>query len=312
MDEAEFAVIAPFLEFRRLLKDAVVFNEGDSGGDIFILISGKLNAYAAQPDGIMRYLGSIGPVNFLGEMAVIAHEPQSSTVIVREDAEMMVLRGDDFYRIVFEHPAIGIKMLRIIEESQNRQFEDSFRDLNDLLRWGEAARRRAVTDDLTGLYNRRFLVESIKTRFKQGSLGLRKMSLLMLDLDRVHEINELHGIEAGDRAIIAVAGILTSFLRSEDISARLAGDEFAVLLIDADSSSASLIADRIREAVALRPLTVPEDPGSERMVPIKIETSIGIAVAPTHADSETTLISLADDALRRAKVLGRNRVELAR
>jgi diguanylate cyclase (GGDEF)-like protein len=311
MSEPEFAVISSFLEFRPIAKDAVIFNEGDSGKEMFILLSGELGAYISQSDGTARWLFDIRPVDFFGEMSIIANEPRSATIVARNNAEVMVLRSVDFYRIVFEHPLIGIKMLRIIEDVQNEWLDRSFRHLNDLMRWGETARRRAITDELTGLYNRSFLEESIQDRFEQGSVGLRKMSLLMMDLDRVHEINERYGSKAGDRVLISTAEILGSFLRSEDISARLSGDEFAVLLLDADGSNAKNIADRIREAVSARPVAVPEKPGSEKITHIYVRTSIGIAVAPTHADSGAALISLADKALRRAKDLGRNRVELA-
>jgi diguanylate cyclase (GGDEF)-like protein len=311
MDEAEFALIAPFFEFRRASRGVVVFTEGDTNQELFILVSGELNAHVTQPDGTQRWLYNIYPVNYFGEMAVIAREPQSATVIARQSAEMMVLRGADFYRIISDYPRVAIKMLGAIADTQNRWLEKSFRHLGDLLRWGETARRRAITDDLTGLYNRSFLEESIKDRFSQGSVGLRQMSLLMMDLDRVHEINERHGVKAGDQVIITMAEILGTLLRSEDISARLSGDEFAALLIDADGPSARMIADRIREAAAFRAVAVPETPGSEQLVTIPIRISIGIAVAPAQADNGPALMSLADAALRRAKVLGRNRVELA-
>jgi diguanylate cyclase (GGDEF)-like protein len=223
----------------------------------------------------------------------------------------MVLQGIDFYRIVFEHPMIGVKLLKAIGVVQNQWLDQSSKHLGDLMRWGETARRRAITDELTGLYNRSFLEESVKDRFDQGSVGLRKMSLMMLDLDRVHVINERHGPRAGDLVIIAVADILRALMRSGDIAARLAGDEFAVLLPDTELEDARLVAERVREAVQAQEVPVPRAPGTAETVSIRIRTSIGIAVAPTHARDVENLVFAADMALRKAKEGGRNRVHTA-
>jgi diguanylate cyclase (GGDEF)-like protein len=179
------------------------------------------------------------------------------------------------------------------------------------LRWGETARRRAITDELTGLYNRHFLEESIIDRFEQGSVYLRKMSLLMMDLDQVHMINEHYGVQAGDQVIVAVADILRSLMRSGDIAARLSGDEFAVLLPDTDQEDARVVAERVREAVPAREIRVPKSPGAAERTGLNVHISIGIAVAPVHAKNMESLIFTADGALRKAKDWGRNRVELA-
>jgi diguanylate cyclase (GGDEF)-like protein len=311
MSELEFNALVAFMERRRIKKGNVLFNEGDAGEEMFILLSGQLSAYVCQSDGAQRWMFNIPPGDFLGEMSIIANEPRSATIIANEDSDVMVLQGIDFYRIVFEHPIIGIKMLTAIGDVQNLWLDQSSRHLKDLMRWGETARRRAITDELTGLYNRRFLEESLKDRFEHGSVGFRKMSLMMMDLDRVHEINERYGPQVGDRVIITVAEVLRSLMRSGDISARLAGDEFAVLLPDTDGKDAKRIAERVRETVSIQQVSVSPKSGVHEQVTINIRTSIGIAVAPTHADNEKMLVLIADRTLRRAKELGRNRVELA-
>jgi diguanylate cyclase (GGDEF)-like protein len=223
----------------------------------------------------------------------------------------MVLQGIDFYRIVYEHPMIGVKLLKTICAVQTQWFDHSSKSYSDLMRWGETARRRAITDELTGLYNRRFLEESLKDRFEHGSVGLRKISLMMMDLDKVHLINERHGPQGGDSVIIAVADILRSVMRSGDIAARLAGDEFSVLLPDTDIEEARQVAERIRESVQKLRVTVPQSPGAAEKVSISICTSIGIAAAPVHAKTVDDLIFTSDKALRKAKEAGRNRVEIA-
>ena len=312
MSELEFNAVSVFLE-RLMVKDGdAVFREGDPGEHMYILVSGKLNAYVGQPDGTQRRMFEIKPGDFFGEMSIIANEPRSATLTAIEDTVIMALPGIDFYRIVFEHPMIGVKMLKAISRVQNSWLDQTSLHLSDLTRWGETARRRAITDEMTGLYNKRFLDDSIKDRFEQGSVGIRSIAILMLDLDKIHNINERHGTPAGDSIFMAVADILRSCTRSGDICARFAGDEFAVFLPDTGIEEAKIIAERIRETVAAKKYAVPKSPDTVEKIEINVRTSIGVAVAPLHAKSRETLLLSADTALRRAKELGRNRVELAK
>ncbi|MDR2111312.1 MAG: GGDEF domain-containing protein [Spirochaetaceae bacterium] len=311
MSGLEFNAVTAFLERRRVAENATVFQEGDPGEEMFILLAGELNAYACHSDGTQRWMFKIPPGDFFGEMSIIANEPRSVTIIAKTACDLMVLQGIDFYRIIFEHPMIGVKMLRAIGEVENLWLDQSSRHLKDLMRWGETARRRAITDELTGLYNRRFLEDSIKDRFNHGSIGIRFMSLMMMDLDKVHSINERHGSQAGDLVIMAVADILRTHIRPGDVAARLAGDEFAVLLPDTRGNETMNIAERIRIAVLERKVSVPQSPGSEERVDIGIRISIGIAVAPIHAKSGEALVLAADEVLQQAKKQGRNRVEIA-
>ncbi|GHU84243.1 diguanylate cyclase [Spirochaetia bacterium] len=311
MSELEFTAVTAFMERRRIRKGVIVFNEGDKGEELFILIAGSLIASITQPDGVKCLLFNVPQGSFFGEMSVIAREPRSATITAEEDSDVLVLQGIDFYRILYEHPMIGVKLLKAIGKVESGWLENSARHLNDLMRWGETARRRAVTDELTGLNNRRFLEDSIKERFHQGSLGSREMSLMMIDMDKIHEINERHGSQAGDIVISAFADIIRAAVRTGDIAARLSGDEFSVLLPDTGEEGAKDIARRIRTAVNEIEVPVPAAPGAAARVPITIRASIGIAVAPTHASSGESLFYAADTALRKAKALGRDRVELA-
>jgi diguanylate cyclase (GGDEF)-like protein len=309
MSGLEFIAVNAFLERRRISKGETIFNEGDRGKDMFVLLSGSLNAFKRQSDGTQRWLFDIAPGGLLGEMSIIANEPRSVTIIAKENSELMVLQGTDFYRIVFEFPMLGIKMLNSIRIVQNGWLNHNLKYMLDLIQWGETARLRAIPDALTGLYNRNFLQESIKDRFKMGAVGARKMSLIMMDLDRVHEINNRYGSAGGDRVIITMADILKSICRPGDIAARLSGDEFVILLPDTGGHDALPIAEKIREMVASQTISV-SLPGSDKADEFQIRTSLGIATAPKHADNVRDLLHYADMALRKAKEKGRNRVEL--
>jgi diguanylate cyclase (GGDEF)-like protein len=311
MSRLEFNAIRVFLEPGFVKKGDTVFTEGEKGGAMYFLLSGILSAFVKQSDGTNQFMFNIKPGDFFGEMSIIANEPRSATLVAKDDACFMVFQGIDFYRIIFDHPVIAVKMLKAISTVQNVWLNQNAKHLNDLVRWGETARRRAIFDELTGLYNRNYLNDSLQDRFEHGSIGLRKLALLMMDLDRVHEVNEQYGVSAGDQVIIAAANVITDNLRSGDIAARLSGDEYSLILPDTDIDEACMIAESIRNAVNEKKIYVPKEPGSSIMEELHIRTSIGIAVAPIHAKDRDSLFLRSDEALRKAKELGRNRVEVA-
>jgi diguanylate cyclase (GGDEF)-like protein len=310
LERDEFEIVAKELKTLDVKKGEFIFKEGDSGEDMFIHFSGTLSAYGTQSDGNQRHLFDVTKGDFFGEMSIIAHEPRSASIRAEEDSTTIMLRGDDFYRIISEYPIIGFKLLRTIGKVQNEWLGQSSKSYSDLIRWGEAARRRAITDEMTGLYNRRFLEESINERFSNQSMNLRIMTLLMMDLDKIHGINDRYGTKAGDIVIVTTAEIIRSCLRPGDIPSRLSGDEFAILLPDTDVEDAAKVAERIRENIEIRQIEVPASPGAAETALIGTRTSIGIAIAPAHAKTTEELEEASDAALRKAKQMGRNRVEI--
>ena len=307
----ELDAVAAFLEPRSVKSGEVIFNEGAAGEEMFVIISGRIGAWVAQADGTQQWSFELRSGDFFGEMSIIANESRSATLTAQEDTELVSLHGVDFYRVVFEYPMIGAKILIAIKKVQNTWLEQVSKHLGDLMRWGETARRRAVSDELTGLYNRRFLEKSAGERFEQISSGLRSVSLMMMDLDRIHRINDAYGMKAGDMVFISTAEVIRSATRAGDICARLSGDEFAVLLPDAGIEEACMIAERARINIASRKVPVPVSHESNSRTEITVCASIGIASAPVHANTWENLLRAADSALRRAKELGRNRVVVA-
>jgi len=311
LSELELNAVAAFLEPCGVKKDGVIFTEGAAGEEMFILVSGKINAWVNHADGSRQQMFEIKPGDFFGEMSIIANESRSATLAAAVDSELLVFHGIDFYRIIFEHPMIGVKILRAIRKVQNIWLDQISKHFGDLMRWGETARRRAICDELTGLYNRRFLEKSAKDSFEEGVVGLRSVSLLMMDLDKIHAINERHGSKGGDLVFIATADVLRSATRPGDICARLSGDEFAILLPDTNVDEARTIAERIRYGLTNQKVIVPQRPDGTGQAEVFVSTSIGIASAPAHANTWEKLNQAADSALHHSKALGRNRVEVA-
>lgn len=302
----ELNAVVAFLERKRYARGEVVFKEGELGQEMYIVLAGRIGSCVTQSDGTRRKLYEFGLGRFFGEMAIIEGAPRSATCWAEEDSELLVLQGIDFYRLVFEHPMIALKLLTAIGIVMTSWLNESSRFLNDLVRWGETARRRAVTDELTGLYNRRFLEESLENRFAIRTSG-RRMALAMLDLDRIHEVNERFGQKAGDAVIAAVGASFRGALRDGDIAARLAGDEFAFLLPDASVDEAVAVSERLRVGVVSLKLSFP-DPKSGKQDFVVVRASLGVAAVPDHAMTPAALMEAADVALRAAKEAGRDRV----
>ena len=165
-------------------------------------------------------------------------------------------------------------------------------------------RRLATTDPLTGVANRRHLIEQAERAIGRCRYHGLPVALLLADLDRFKQINDMHGHAVGDRALQDFARIATAALRPGDLLARWGGEEFVVLLPGADQAVAAAIAERLRDAVARHALLI--DCGSLRMT-----VSLGVAALGGNALGFDELASLADRALYRAKANGRDRVELA-
>src|SRR3990172_4885479 len=168
------------------------------------------------------------------------------------------------------------------------------------LRSMEEARREAVTDGLTGLYNHRECHKRLTEEVERAQRYGRPLSVLMMDVDHFKKINDRYGHPAGDRVLNQVAQRLTQRLRLVDIAARYGGEEFLVILPETSVGSAMLVAERILHGIASEPVVTPS--GEEAFV----TASIGVASFPDDADTRDALVSVADRALYAAKHAGRN------
>lgn len=163
--------------------------------------------------------------------------------------------------------------------------------------------RLADTDSLTGVSSRRSFLERVALEIKRSRGGRHALSLLMVDVDHFKRINDGHGHAVGDRALAAIAQICVQQLREVDIMGRMGGEEFAVLLPDADLPRASAIAERLRSAVERSRLSLGQGAS------IGTTLSVGASELSDPEDDVETLLARADAALYSAKRAGRNRVQ---
>src|SRR5580698_10504193 len=180
----------------------------------------------------------------------------------------------------------------------------TYTDVTDLVRDAAEQHHFATTDGLTELYNRRHFLMLAAAEWQRFQRYQRPLSLLIFDIDHFKFINDQLGHDAGDQAIVHVAALAREDKRPTDILARIGGDEFVMLLPETDIQQAGAVAERLRVKVERTPLG---EPGAT----MKMTVSIGAATVTASMPEVTALLKQADEALYRAKFLGRNRVNMA-
>jgi diguanylate cyclase (GGDEF)-like protein len=169
----------------------------------------------------------------------------------------------------------------------------------------EALRIQSIRDPLTGLFNRRYLEETLEIEFARASRAKTPLSIMMIDVDHFKRFNDNFGHDAGDAVLKAVAQALNSGMRRGDITCRYGGEEFTIFAPGAALHDGERRADVLRQTVAAMSLVHNGRPlGS-------ITASFGVAAFPLHGATPAEVLQAADEALYRAKKAGRNRVEIA-
>lgn len=217
----------------------------------------------------------------------------------REDSEAKVRGLEQGASDYVTKPYDSAELLaRVKVQLKIKSLQDKLRQSNQLLL------ELSHTDGLTGLNNRRSMMETLDKEFERSTRKHSPLSLLMLDIDHFKKINDNFGHQLGDNVLQGLAILLKSFLRQYDMAARFGGEEFALILPETSSADALMVAERIRCGIEkLKIDGLPDD--------FRITASLGLATAPNDAMATADdLIREADYALYSAKRSGRNRVEL--
>ncbi|HEY2434428.1 MAG TPA: GGDEF domain-containing protein [Vicinamibacterales bacterium] len=169
----------------------------------------------------------------------------------------------------------------------------------------QRAEALSVTDDLTQLYNSRYLSQVLRRETKRASRSGRPLSLLFIDLDGFKSINDTHGHLSGSRALVEAAGVIRQSARETDVVARFGGDEFSLILPDTGSEGAAAVGERIREKVNAHGFLQVDG------LDIHLTVSVGVATLPDVAASAEGLIQAADQAMYYVKEHGKNGIYIA-
>lgn len=163
-------------------------------------------------------------------------------------------------------------------------------------------REQAITDPLTGLFNRRYLREFMQREWIRARRRESSLAVIMIDVDYFKRVNDAFGHEAGDLVLAEIAALLKTQIRGSDIACRYGGEEFALVLPDVTLEGVQRRAEAIRAAVMRLELKYRDKPLG------RITTSLGIALFPEHAEDPDSLLRASDEALYEAKSAGRDRI----
>jgi diguanylate cyclase (GGDEF)-like protein len=167
------------------------------------------------------------------------------------------------------------------------------------------AEELSVTDDLTQLYNSRYLNLVLRRETKRASRSGRPLSLLFIDLDGFKAVNDTHGHLSGSRALVEASGLIRGSARETDVVSRFGGDEFAIVLPDTGGEGAFAVGERVRDRVAAHQFLA--DDGLN----LHLTASVGVATHPDVAASAEELVSAADKAMYQVKDSGKNGIQAA-
>jgi two-component system, cell cycle response regulator len=190
-------------------------------------------------------------------------------------------------------------MARVRSQVRQKRYQDR------LLVNYESNLSMALTDSLTGLYNRRYVMVHLERLLRQSQDSKKPFALMLLDIDHFKRINDSYGHPAGDDVLREFAGRIGRSLRNFDLAGRIGGEEFVAILPDTNLDVAVAVAERLRTQISGAPMTAK---GVD--VPIPVTTSLGVTIASDPGESVDDLIGRADRALYAAKRNGRDRVEV--
>ena len=173
------------------------------------------------------------------------------------------------------------------------------------LRLRENLRQQSIIDLLTGMFNRRYMEETLEREVRRCARAQRPLSVILLDLDHFKSFNDTHGHAAGDVLLGALGSFLRSHVRAEDIACRYGGEEFTLIMPDSSLAATAQRAELLRVGVN----TLRVEYGGQIIGPLTI--SLGVASFPEHGSSGADVLRVADEALYRAKHEGRDRVVVA-
>lgn len=272
------------------------------------LVGRQMTKYHLRPDVIGEEMEAALLTDVDSVSNRLSEAPQAYIVDGDSSQDTPVL-PDAVVPLVYEDNLIGLLLVR--SDDMSRVWAD-----NELLLLHTVAdqlavavnhahlyaqsQQQALTDGLTGCYNRRSFEMQLERDLHLATRNHQPLSLIMLDLDNFKHINDQAGHEAGDLALRMLAENLHAELRAMDTAARFGGDEFVMILPQASTEGAMLVAERLRKRIEQT-----EVPGFGQ-----VTGSFGVATFPTHASSRDTLVVAADRALYNSKEAGRNRVSV--
>ena len=291
--------LLPHCRLQQLPSGALLISPRQAADRVFLILEGEVEVRVGRHAG--RIITTLGAGQCVGEMSVIEGVPPSAKVIARTDCTVIAIDGPPLRTLLDESRVFARNLLRLLA----RRLRHDNQLVHQSLEQRALSEHHARIDPLTGLFNRRWLDETLPGLLQRHRAQTRRLSLLMLDIDHFKRYNDSAGHLAGDQALLTVANVLMSQIRDDDQAVRYGGEEFLIVLPDTGIEDALPISERLRLHVQDAPIV--ETTGAA--LP-GVTLSIGLAEWAPFESTEQ-LIARADAALYQAKSAGRNRVVLS-
>ncbi len=299
-------------------------------------LSGRILVIEDRPESVAWFRSALSPAHEIS--AVDAFE--EAVVRVRGgDYDLIVvslgLRGFDGLRLCSQLRSLpegrNVPILVVVSDGERRKLNQALEmgvndyltrpvDKNELVarvrtqlrkkRYADRLRHNvqlslemAITDQLTGLHNRRYMSRHLDTLIASARKSGKPVAFVIMDIDFFKSVNDTYGHDIGDEVLREFASRISANVRGIDLACRYGGEEFVVVMPDTDVPFACAVAERLRKSVESNAFAISRDPGT-----LNITVSIGIAGSEGNNDSAEALLHRADQALYRAKREGRNRV----
>jgi two-component system cell cycle response regulator len=244
-------------------------------------------------------LGDFDPLRVCSQMRTLEHSRTLPIILIAEEADRpRVVRGLDLgVNDFIMRPVERNELLARVRTQIRRQ-----RYASELRKSVSNTLALAVTDELTGLYNRRYFDRHLTLMLGKAREHERDMAVMLIDMDFFKAVNDTHGHDVGDAVLREFSLRLRRNIRGVDLACRFGGEEFVVLMPDTDYRQAQGVAERVRMAVAERSFETAAGPE------LTVTVSVGVALNESATDTPEMILKRADVALYRAKREGRNRV----
>lgn len=270
--------------------------EGEIGSELFIITQGCI-AISVKSGEESIELGRLHSGDFFGEMSLLERTARSASCTALENTSCFMLKARDFSQIIVSDPLIAVSILQQMLTSTVSRLLRTNSVLTQVIQWGDEAKRRAITDPFTGLFNRRYLDDNIASLIRRNT-ETTGASFAMVDVDRFGTLNKTYGSVFCDEILHAITEVFKATFDHQDTLIRYGGDEFCFIIGGSFDRAQELCQDVCKNVHALRFSAQPD---------LAVSCSIGL-VPCARNDTAPGVLKASDHALYRAKEEGRNRV----
>ncbi len=303
LSEIELNYLIRFARFQTITRGKVLFNQGDAGEELHIILAGEIGISIDIPGGLQKEIIAYTTGAYFGEMSIFENAPRSAKAYAKKESVLLTIDALSLQSLMDNHPQTAVLLMHKMLKISTGRLKDTNKFVAEIVRWGDEARQRAIIDKSTGLYNRRYYDEILTEMFQVSEKTGSPLSIVMADLDNFRKINETYGLDTGDEVINQLVSVVKNKVRESDVLVRYGGDEFAFLLPATNLDKACEVMESIRQEVETLDMTIP----SKSLV-LNVTISVGIAAFPENSRDLNSLSQMADQALYQAKDNGRNLV----